>query len=140
MKRKIEDLRDYYDTHDTAKELETALDRGEGVWETNVEEDPLVGTSLRLPKSILDRIRAEARTRQMPATALMRLLIVQGLTQQGTAAVDQVRRQLDDLRGDVNALRDELRRSVPRSAATRRSAARSTKAARAMLGRKNKAA
>jgi hypothetical protein len=138
--KKIEDLRDYYDNHDTAEELETALERGEAVWETNTEEEPLVGTSIRLPKSILDRIRAESRTRQMPATALMRVWIVQGLTDQSGSAVDQVRHQLDDPRAEVSALRDELRRRVPRSATARRYAARSTRATKATPGRKTKAA
>jgi hypothetical protein len=140
MERKIEDLRDYYDTHDTAKELQTALDGDEGVWETSVEEDPLVGTSLRLPKSILDRIRAESRSRQMPATALMRLWIMQGLTERSTSAVDQVRHELDDLRAEMSALRDELRRSATRPAAARRYTARTTRAAKAASSKKTKAA
>jgi hypothetical protein len=47
-------LREHYDSPDTVEEL------AEGRWEAEVDSDPMVTTSLRLPKSLLDRVREEA--------------------------------------------------------------------------------
>lgn len=117
---RIEELREHYDTTDTAEELASALDRGDAVWETDTDADPLVGTSLRLPRSVLDRVRAEARARQMPTTALMRLWIAEGLTGRSTLTADKVGRELGELRVQVSALRGEIRKGTSRSGWVRR--------------------
>ncbi|GDY32434.1 hypothetical protein [Gandjariella thermophila] len=69
--KKIEELRDYIDTHDTSVEME------QGHWETEVAEDPMVTTSLRLPKSLLDWVRQQAAAEHVKPTAWLRGLIEQ---------------------------------------------------------------
>ena len=64
--RKLAQLRDYYDTADLSAEIEHAH------WETDVEPDPMVTTSLRLPKSVLDWVRQQAETEHVKPTALIR--------------------------------------------------------------------
>jgi hypothetical protein len=54
---RLQRLAEYYDTHDTSTELE----RAERVDEP-VDPDPMVSLSLRLAKSLLDWVRAQART------------------------------------------------------------------------------
>jgi hypothetical protein len=43
-----------------------------GRWETEVDPDPMVTTSLRLPKSLLDWIRSQAAAEHVKPTALIR--------------------------------------------------------------------
>lgn len=62
----LERLADYYDTHSTAEEMEG------GRVEVEPVERPMVSTSLRLPKPIMDAIRAAAARRGVRPTALMR--------------------------------------------------------------------
>lgn len=82
---KLDALRDYYDTHCTADEME------DGTWETDVYPNPMVSTSLRLPKDVLDWVRAQAATEGIGHTALIRRWIEQrrALEQADAARVDQ---------------------------------------------------
>ncbi len=48
-RKELLEMRDYYDTHSTADEMTNG-----GAWETDVDPDPMVTTSLCLPKSLLD--------------------------------------------------------------------------------------
>ena len=64
-------LRDHYDKADLSAEIERAR------WETDVETDPMVTTSLRLPKSLLDWVREQAEAEQVKPTALIRRWIEQ---------------------------------------------------------------
>ena len=41
-------------------------------WETDVDPDPMIVTSLRLPKSLLDWVRERAAAEQLKPTALIR--------------------------------------------------------------------
>lgn len=59
------ELRAHYDDTDAGD----AVERGR--WETDTT-DPMVTTSLRLPKSVLDWVRAEAEVQQVEPTALIR--------------------------------------------------------------------
>lgn len=59
-------LRDYYDNTDVSD----AIDRAQ--WETGSQPDPMVTTSLRLPKSVLDWVRAEAEAQHVKPTVLIR--------------------------------------------------------------------
>jgi uncharacterized protein (DUF4415 family) len=79
--QKLAELRDYYDNHSTA------ADMGDATWETEVEPDPMVTTSLRLPKSVLDWVRAQAEVEHTKPTALIRRWIEE--RQAGTAGVDE---------------------------------------------------
>ncbi len=64
---KLQRLAEYYDIHDTSEELE----RAERVDEP-MEPDPMVSLSLRLPKSLLDWVRAQARGEHTKPTQLIR--------------------------------------------------------------------
>jgi len=66
---RIEELRDYYDSHDTSAEME------QGQWETDVVDDPMITTSLRLPKSLLDWVRDQAGAEHAKPSAWIRALI-----------------------------------------------------------------
>jgi len=50
-KQELARLRDHYDNNSTAEDMEN------GVWETDVDPDPMVTTSLRLPKLLLDWVQ-----------------------------------------------------------------------------------
>ena len=76
--KKMRELREFYDTHDTSDEMD------DGHWVTEVNTDPMVTTSLRLPKSVLDKVRAAARARGVRPTALMREWIETLVAQAGT--------------------------------------------------------
>jgi hypothetical protein len=69
--QKLAQLRDHYDTTDLSAEIERAH------WETEVESDPMVTTSLRLPKSVLDWVRQQAEAEHVKPTALIRRWIEQ---------------------------------------------------------------
>ncbi len=62
----IEALASHYDTHDTTAELASAT-RDE-----DVTVEPMVTTSLRLPRSVMQDVRDEARRAGVRPTALMR--------------------------------------------------------------------
>jgi hypothetical protein len=62
---KLHNLRDYYD-HDNSVGGE------DGVWETDTEDDPMVTTSFRIRKSLLDWVRAQAESQDIKPTALIR--------------------------------------------------------------------
>lgn len=64
-------LRDHYDNVDLSAEIERARR------DTDVETDPMVTTSLRLPKSLLDWVREQAVAEQIKPTALIRRWIEQ---------------------------------------------------------------
>lgn len=64
--RKLEELRGHFDTADLTGAVETA------VWETEVESDPMIVTSVRLPKSLLDWLRERAAAEQVKPTSLIR--------------------------------------------------------------------
>ncbi len=59
-------LRDHFDNTDLSKTIESAE------WETEIESDPMIVTSVRLPKSLLDWVREQAAAEQIKPTALIR--------------------------------------------------------------------
>lgn len=63
---RVEALRRHYDTTDQALMVDRA------VLETEVAADPMVTTSLRLPKSLLDWVRRQAEEQDLKPTALIR--------------------------------------------------------------------
>lgn len=60
------ELAEHYDRTDLTDEIERAS------WEAEVQADPMVVTSLRLPKSLLDWIREQAANERVRPTALIR--------------------------------------------------------------------
>jgi hypothetical protein len=64
--RKLDELREHFDAADLTDSVDTA------VWETDVDTDPMIVTSVRLPKSLLDWVRERAAAEQVKPTALIR--------------------------------------------------------------------
>lgn len=70
-RKELLEMRDYYDTHSTADEMSN------GRWEADVGPDPMVTTSPRLPKSVLDGVREQAAAEHVKPPALVRRWIEQ---------------------------------------------------------------
>lgn len=64
--RERDALREHFDTTDLADSIDSAT------WETEVDPDPMIVTSVRLPKSLLDWVREQAAVEQLKPTALIR--------------------------------------------------------------------
>jgi predicted DNA binding CopG/RHH family protein len=81
MKRdELDALRDYYDNTDVAEEFaDSALD-------TRTADEVMVSTSIRLPQSLVDRVRAQAASLGIPATTLMRQWVIEKATTPSTDA------------------------------------------------------
>lgn len=62
----LAELRAHYDNTDVSD----AIDRA--VWDDEIDPDPMITTSLRLPKSLLDWVRAQAEAERIKPTALIR--------------------------------------------------------------------
>lgn len=102
---KMDNIRNYYDTTDTSTEMEAALESGAAHWETEAVVDPMVGTSLRLPRSVLEAVRAEASARHVPTTTLIRAWITEALSRSSQAPTPET----NELGREVRELRQELR-------------------------------
>jgi hypothetical protein len=74
-KDKLEELRDHYDTTDTSGSVERAQ------WDERVlgPDEVMVSTSIRLPRSLMQRVRERAAEAGVPATALMRQWVLDRL-------------------------------------------------------------
>jgi non-homologous end joining protein Ku len=59
-------LREHFDGADLSDAVDAA------VWNSDVESDPMIVTSVRLPKSLLDWVRDQAAVDQVKPTALIR--------------------------------------------------------------------
>jgi hypothetical protein len=106
---KLEELADYYDTHDTSAELEDA------VLESASATQPMVTYALRLPKPVLDRLRVLAEARDEKVTTLMRSWLEERLNSEESdppAAVVDV--------GDLIAFLAERSRPIERAASRSR--------------------
>lgn len=67
--KKLAELREHYDTTELSGDIATAE------WDSETASDPMVVTSLRLPKSLLDWVRAQAEVERVRPTAWIRRLI-----------------------------------------------------------------
>jgi len=68
---KLDEIADYAHHHDFAAEME------QGSWEVDIDADPMVTTSVRLPKSLLDWIRHRAAAQHVRPSVLIRQWIQQ---------------------------------------------------------------
>jgi hypothetical protein len=80
-KTKIDELREYYDTTDMSESIRRAKP------DTDVVDEVMVSTSIRLPKPLMDRVRAKAEAVGVPATTLMRQWILDRLDADPATAV-----------------------------------------------------
>jgi hypothetical protein len=62
----LEQVADYYDSHDTSAEME------HGTW---VEPQPMATTSLRLPADVISQLKLQARARHVRYTAYIRSIL-----------------------------------------------------------------
>lgn len=81
----IDELREYYDNADMSESIRNATE------DTAVVDEVMVSTSIRLPKSLMDRVRAQATRAGVPATTLMRQWVTDRLDDSQSAAVISVR-------------------------------------------------
>jgi ferredoxin-NADP reductase len=84
-RQQLEQIAEDYETGDASADL----DRAE--YDDTVVAEPMVTASLRLPKPVMDAVRAAAEARGMRATALMREWIEQQLVEQATAGEQVIR-------------------------------------------------
>lgn len=89
--KKTDEMAAYAQAHDFSKEME------QGVWETDAETDPMVTTSLRLPKSLLDWVREQAAAQHVRPTGLIRQWIEQRRDAGGVAGVEDLAKRLQRL-------------------------------------------
>ena len=83
---KLNEIADYAEDHDFAAEME------QGTWEANTDADPMITTSVRLPKSLLDWIRQRAAAQHVRPSALIRQWIEQQRDEDGTETADLLAR------------------------------------------------
>ena len=81
---KLDQLRDYYDTTDVAGHFTDAT------LQTDKANEVLVSTSIRLPQSLMNQVRAQAAELGIPATTLIRQWISERATTPPTPAVVSV--------------------------------------------------
>lgn len=91
----LEALATYYETHDTGEEM-----GGDGTW----IEPPMVTTSLRLPKPLMEAIKAEAGEQHIRHTALMRKVLAAYVAGEQVRPADIIDR-LDRIERLINAER-----------------------------------
>lgn len=71
--KKWDELAAYVDEHDFSAEIDS------GEWDDRVIENPMITTSLRLPRNVMEQLRAAAEERGIKVTALMREWLEQRL-------------------------------------------------------------
>ncbi|MFD6099090.1 hypothetical protein ACFVWN_20850 [Nocardiopsis flavescens] len=90
--KRLEELADYYDTHDVADEL------GEATGHPPVaRDDVMIVSSIRLPKATMDRVREAAHQEGVKPTALMRRWIERQLDLAERVAVERESAQEEHL-------------------------------------------
>jgi hypothetical protein len=77
-RERLERIAQEYETGDASAELERAE------YDDSIVAEPMVTTSLRLPKPVMDAVRAAADARGIRPTALMREWVEQQLIDQAT--------------------------------------------------------
>jgi hypothetical protein len=80
----LNELRDYYDKTDVAGEF------GDAELDTRTADEVMVSTSIRLPQSLVDKVREHAAALGIPATTLMRQWVIEKATTPPTNAVVSV--------------------------------------------------
>ena len=70
----LNELRDYYDNTDVASEFSDAK------LDTRTTDEVMVSTSIRLPQSLVDKVREQAAVQGIPATTLMRQWVIEKAT------------------------------------------------------------
>lgn len=88
---KFDEIADHAQAHDFSAEME------QGVWETDSDADPMVTTSLRLPKSLLDWVREQSATQHLRPSGLIRQWIEQRRDAGGAPVIEELAARLERL-------------------------------------------
>lgn len=88
---RLDEIAAHAETHDFSGEME------EGAWETDTEVDPMVTTSLRLPKSLLDWVREQAAAQHVRPSGLIRQWIEQRRDAGGAMGIEDIAARLERL-------------------------------------------
>ena len=88
---KLYEIAAYAEGHDFSKEME------QGVWDTDTEPDPMITTSLRLPKSLLDWVRERAAAQHVRPSGLIRQWIEQRRDAGGATGAADLAERLERL-------------------------------------------
>lgn len=100
----LAEVAQHVESHDMAGVVDTAT------WETDVAAEPMVVTSIRLPRPLMQRVRAQADAAGVPATALIRSWVEDRLVAQETGDIgrDQLVAALRSVLADLDPLRAHL--------------------------------
>ncbi|MGH3853859.1 MAG: CopG family antitoxin [Pseudonocardiaceae bacterium] len=100
----LAEVAEHVESHDMADVMDTA------VWETGMVAEPMVVTSVRLPRPLMQRVRAQADAAGVPATALIRSWVEDRLAAQETGDIgrDQLVAMLRSVLADLDPLRAYL--------------------------------
>jgi Arc/MetJ-type ribon-helix-helix transcriptional regulator len=88
---KLDDIADHAQSHDFSDDME------QGVWETETETDPMITTSVRLPKSLLDWVRDQAAAQHVRPSVLIRQWIEQRRDAGGRSGLDKLAARVERL-------------------------------------------
>lgn len=88
---KANEMAAYAQAHDFSEEMK------QGVWETDTETDPMITTSMRLPKSLLDWVREQAAVQHVRPSGLIRQWIEQRRDAGDAARVEDLAERLERL-------------------------------------------
>lgn len=100
----LAEVAEHVESHDMVEVVDTA------VWDTDVSTEPMVVTSIRLPRPLMQRVRAQAEAAGVPATALIRGWVEDRLVAQETGDVsrDRLVAALRAVLADLDPLRTDL--------------------------------
>ncbi len=82
----LEQVAEYYDTHDTSPEME------DGQW---VDPQPMATTSLRLPADVIEQLKQQARERHVRYTSYVRSILEQAARGGRPTELTQIAERLD---------------------------------------------
>ncbi|HEY7859599.1 MAG TPA: CopG family antitoxin [Candidatus Nanopelagicales bacterium] len=82
----LEQLAEYYDSHDTGSEME------DGQW---VDPQPMRTTSLRLPVEVIDQLKRQARGQHVRYTSYVRSILEQAALGEPSSELAQITERLD---------------------------------------------
>jgi predicted DNA-binding ribbon-helix-helix protein len=92
---KLDEIAEYAQSHDFAAEMQ------DGVWEDEVAADPMVTTSVRLPKSLLDWVREQAEREHVRPSVLIRQWLEQHREVGTNTSVQNLAARVTRLEGTV---------------------------------------
>jgi len=84
--QELEELASYYDDHDTADEM------ADGQW-----VEPMVTTSLRLPRDVFEQLKENARREGKRHTAYIREILEHSLEDTDSGELAEIRTKVDEL-------------------------------------------